>query len=298
MTDRPSIPLAHQPATPAVRQMLSLPDGYETSVHVWRPTSADKLPVLFLHGIQSHPGWFTRSAEALCQAGHAVYQVTRRGTGDNAVDRGHARSAGQLLADVDAAAQFVLADSGAEQFHLLGVSWGGKLAAVFAGRNPSLPVASLTMIAPGLAARVAVPFSTKLAVALNLIARPKHLLPIPLSEVELFTDNEAMRQYLRNDSRRVQRATARFLYTSRSLDRMLSGLKPACVSIPTTLFLADRDKIIDNAATERIVRRLTGDRAAVHRYPAAHVLEFEPEAGEFLGELAEALGWRPEAGGA
>jgi alpha-beta hydrolase superfamily lysophospholipase len=293
MTDPLSIPLAHEPVLPPLRRTLTLPDGYETGLHLWQPDASDKLPVLFVHGIQSHPGWFTRSAEALCQAGHAVYQITRRGSGDNSIDRGHARSARQLLADVDAAAQFVLADSGAEQFHLMGVSWGGKLAAVFAGRNPSLPIASLTMIAPGLASQVAVPFSIKFAVGLNLIARPKHLLPIPLSEVELFTDNETMRQYLRDDPCRIHHATVRCLYASRCLDRMLKRLSSGCISIPTTLLLADRDRIIDNARTARITQRLTGDNATLHHYPAAHVLEFEAESGAFLAELKEAIGYRP-----
>ena len=287
------IPLAHQPAEPPVRQALVLPDGYETSVHVWRPETGEQLPVLSLHGIQSHPGWFTRSAEALRQAGHAVYQVTRRGSGDNEVDRGHARSARQLLADVDATAQFVLADSGAEQFHLMGVSWGGKLAAVYAGRNPSRPIASLALIAPGLAARISVPLSTKLAVAMNLIVRPGHLLPVPLSDVELFTDNEAMRQYLRDDACRIHQATARFLFASRILDCMLRRLRPGDITVPTTLFLADRDRIIDNAATERIVQGVTDGAATVRRYAAAHVLEFKAEPREFLGELTEAIGYRP-----
>ncbi|MBS3821905.1 MAG: hypothetical protein KGY81_09110, partial [Phycisphaerae bacterium] len=46
--------------------MLALPDGYQTPVTVHEPPAAvpRRAPVVYLHGIQSHPGWFYRSAVA------------------------------------------------------------------------------------------------------------------------------------------------------------------------------------------------------------------------------------------
>ena len=64
------------------RETLTLGDGYVTSVYIHAPAAGQaRLPVLYVHGIQSHPGWFMASAAALAQAGHPVYLV--QGTDEN-----------------------------------------------------------------------------------------------------------------------------------------------------------------------------------------------------------------------
>ena len=272
------------------REVLELGDGYRTVVYVYSPADGPgrRLPVVYLHGIQSHPGWFCRSAAALAAAGHAVFQVTRRGSGENREARGHADSAKQLLDDVACACRFALDTTGADGVHLLGVSWGGKLAAAFvAGGADALPVASVTMVAPGIAPQVSVLLGTKLLIAAALVAQPRKLFDIPLNREELFTDNEAMRQYLRDDPCRLYRATARFLYVSRSLDAMLRRAPDGAITVRTTLMLASRDRIIDNAATRRIVQRLAGAKAMVEEFDAAHTIEFEPDPEPFFAALCE-----------
>jgi alpha-beta hydrolase superfamily lysophospholipase len=95
--------------------------------------------------------------------------------------------------------------------------------------------------------------------------------------VELFTDNQAMRQYLRDDPCRLHKATARFLFVSRCLDAALTRANDAAIAVPTTLILASGDRIIDNAATREMVRRLTGGRAQVRELAGCHTLEFEDD---------------------
>ena len=162
--------------------------------------------MLYVHGIQSHPGWFAGSAAYLAGCGHDVFQVTRRGSGLNERDRGHARSAAQLLDDVEVACRFVLRQTGAERLHLLGVSWGGKLLACYAlEAQDRIDIASLSLVAPGIVPVVDVSVRTKIAIALALIPAPRKQFEIPLSDVELFTDNEPMREYLRADRFRLCR---------------------------------------------------------------------------------------------
>jgi len=270
--------------------VLRLGDAYETRVYEHRPPGPARLPVLQMHGIQSHPGWFVGSASMLADRGHPVFQVTRRGSGDNETDRGHASSAGQLLDDLDAAWALIARRTGAARVHLVGASWGGKLLAAYAARRRDRRhVASLTMVTPGIAPRVDVSGATKLAVALCLLAAPRKRFAIPLNDVELFTDNEAMREYLRGDSLRLHHATARLLMASRQLDRMLAKAPAGSLPMPTTLLLARRDRIIDNEATAAVVRRLAGDDVAVRQFPAAHVLEFEPDPTSFYDALARAV---------
>ena len=307
------------------RLTLRLDDGYETYAYVHRPVQdRGRLPVLYVHGIQSHPGWFVGSALALADAGHTVFQVARRGSGENRRARGDAASAGLLLRDLGAACRFIRQDTGADRLHLLGVSWGGKLVCALAaetnriawwdagpgepsrakwGSWPTAPeaphrpigVASVTLVSPGIVPKMDVSPLMKLAIAACLILCRRRTFAIPLSDVELFTDNEPMREYLRGDPYRLQRATARFLYASRRLDRSLRRAPAGALKAPTTLILAARDRIIDNSGTREVIGRLSADRAVVEELEGSHTLEFQPDPRPFYAALVSAVS-RGEAG--
>ena len=267
------------------RIVLRLSDGYETVLYVHRPLAGvtAELPVLQLHGIQSHPGWFGASAAAMAQAGRPVYQLTRRGSGENVAARGDAPSAGRLLEDVREAQRFILLQEKCDQLNLVGISWGGKLAACYCCEpQAAAGVASLTLIAPGIVPQVDLPPIKKLAVAWSLVTNPRRLFDIPLSDVELFTDNPAKRDYLRQDPFRLHQATARFLYISRKLDLQLRRVKAGAIRPLVTLLLAKRDRIIDNARTQAMVEKLAHDKPRVTVFDAAHTLEFEVDAGTYL----------------
>lgn len=272
------------------RLPLALGDGYVTSVFRFRPLAeSHRLPVLYLHGIQSHPGWFATSACHLAQQGHSVYLVTRRGSGNNSDRRGDTPSAGQLLADANRACRFVLEDSLRDRLHLVGVSWGGKLLAAYLARYTLPEAASLTLLAPGLAPRVDVPLPQKLAVLWARLADPMRLFDIPLSDVGLFTDNPVMQMYLRNDPLSLRQATARFLVASRLLDRQIAHGRRGCIVAPTTLVLAEVDRIIDNHLTQQVVAGLTGGRVKVVRLAGYHTLEFEPDPSGLFNILTASL---------
>jgi len=286
-----TLPLSRPPAAGVrlERLPLRLPLGYRTSAYLCRPAGPTRGPVVYLHGIQSHPGWFVGSASALAAAGHAVYMPVRRGSGDNTRRRGHAFTYGQLLRDVAAACRFALRHSGADAFGLLGVSWGGKLAAAYAaGRRRPRP-ATLTLVAPGIAPLVDLPAGRKLAVLAAAVLCPLLRFGIPLNDPALFTDNEAMREYLRGASYRLRRATAGFLFASGCLDVLLRRAAAGAIDVPTTLLLASRDRIIDGAATRRAVQRLTVGRAVVRELAAAHTIEFAEQPEAFFQALAEAV---------
>ena len=305
------LPLA-QPVPPDVRldrMSVELSDGYKTPAHVYTALAAQPRgqsqglgPVVYLHGIQSHPGWFSGSAAMLARNGHPVLLPTRRGSGANTVARGDAASAEVLLDDVAACCRAAMAMFDVPRVHLMGVSWGGKLAAAFCLRPwPGVEVASLTMVAPGIVSKVDIPLSEKLAIGLALLGRPARgaarggsMFDVPLSDVELFTDNPTMRAYLARDPYRLHRATARFLYASRRMDSMLRagsglGASRAALSLPTTLLLAGRDRIVDNEATGRIIERLTAGKAHVEQFDAAHTIEFEPDPAAFHAAILAAV---------
>ncbi len=289
----PPSPAQESPVASRVRrESLELTDGYATGlyVHPPPPDAPQRTPVLYVHGIQSHPGWFVGSADALAARGRPVWQVVRRGSGENTVGRGHAESAGLLLDDLEVAARRVLQAEGAERVALVGVSWGGKLAAAYAIHpQRRVEIASLTLVAPGIVPRVDVPLTTKLAIGLALLVSPHRRFDIPLGDPALFTDSEAMREYLQADPLRLQRATARFLYAGRCLDVELRRADDGSLAVPCTLLLASRDRIIDNDATRRAVQRLAADAAHVVTLDGSHTLEFETDPTGFHETLCRAV---------
>lgn len=264
-------------------------DGYETVVYAWSPPpgAERKLPVVQLHGIQSHPGWFGLSAQAMAAAGHAVYQVTRRGSGENEKQRGHAPSARRLLLDVQDACDFVLAREHSHLLHIVGICWGGKLAACHCAAGPRrADIATLTLVVPGIAVRVDVPPLTKIGVAWSILGNRLREFEIPLADAALFTDNPRKQEYLCCDPLRLHRATAGFLFASRQLDRRLRGAGKGCLEMPVKLVLANRDRIVDNERTRGIVRRLCGAGLQVIDLEGAHILEFEQDPSTLLRAVA------------
>ncbi len=275
------------------REVLTLRDGYETAVvrHAPAGASSELSPVLYVHGIQSHPGWFVGSAQALARAGREVFQVTRRGSGDAADARGDAAGCGQLIDDTAAAVEHIRRQTGADAVALVGVSWGGKLMVLHAMGEPET-VATLTLVAPGIKPAVGVGAATKVAIAASRLCCPRRTFDIPLSDPALFTDNPPMRQYLTADPHRLHGATARLLVASAMLDRMVTRGRRGSLTVPTSLLLARRDRIIDNAATCSLLGRLTAGRVQVHQFDAAHTIEFEPDPTPFYDVLVRAVGGR------
>ncbi len=280
------------PTIPFETTSLTLSDGYRAHVRLWRPRRAPPpLAYLYLHGIQSHGGWFAWSAATLADvSGDLVLMADRRGSGRNQDARGDAASADRWLADIDDYCAWVGREFGIGRFAVVGVSWGGKLAAAWALRRPER-VARLLLIAPGLFPAVDLPPAAKLRVGLALLFRPHTAFPIPLDDPALFTDNPAGREFIHTDPLKLTYVTARFLWQSRRLDAVLKKAPAQSLLAPVALLLAGRDRIIRNEPTIAWIRRVAAQPPEVIEFPAAaHTLEFEPDESElaqFLRHWAE-----------
>ncbi len=267
---------------------LQFSDGYCSYARLWRP---DRLrgAVLYLHGIQSHGGWFEMSAGRLAESGAAVLLPDRRGSGLNERDRGHTPQARRLLQDGVECLNELQRQTGFAAAHVVGVSWGGKLALALRRFAPAR-VEALSLIAPGLFPQVDLPLREKVRVGLSILAAPRARFDIPLNDPELFTANPARQEFIRQDPLKLTQVTTSFLMASRRLDRYaLAGRKdPAGCRL--RVFLAGRDRIIDNHRTREFVRRLRWLGRTIIEYPEAHhTLEFEPDPGAFLQDLTAGL---------
>lgn len=261
---------------------LHLPDSYPAGARLFPAVNATRA-VLYLHGIQSHGGWFLRSCDHLRRQGVTVLLPDRRGSGLNQTDRGHCDSARQLLADVDFCADWLRRRCGIERIDIVAVSWGGKLGLIYAAEQPA-KIRSLTLVTPGLCARIDISLPEKIAIGAHGLISPKKPHEIPLNDPNLFTENPAMLDFLRCDPIKLTHATASFFLTSRKLDHLVRR-HARRLTVPTHLFLAARDRIIDNRATTALL-----PAAATKTYPQAHhTLDFEPDPQPFFNDLTATL---------
>ena len=262
-------------ADPGRVETFTASDGAELYLRRWLPANTPWARLAFLHGARSHGEWYARGCAEFAAAGVAVSLLERRGAGLNTARRGDAPNFRRLIDDV---AEFLTRERRTRADLpqvVLGVSWGGKLAAALPYRAPGL-AAGLVLACPGLCPRVTPPIATRLRIAAARVARPTRLFPMPLNEAQLFTDSPEWRAFIAANRHDLHAASARFLASSVSFDIYLKRARRH-LTVPVLTLLAGGDAVVDNARTRQYVTAFPSHDNRVRDYPeAAHTLEFEP----------------------
>jgi len=263
-----------------------LSDGYRAAVRWWRPPEP-RGAVLYFHGIQSHGEWYERSGAHLAERGMTVLMPDRRGSGQNHEQRGHVESVERCVQDGVDALNVLCEASGRDAAHVVGVSWGGKLAVALAAAA-ARRIRSLTLVAPGLFPKVDLSSSEKFRVAMSMVNARSRMFDIPLNDPRLFTANPERIRYVEHDAHRLLQVSASFLIATRRLDRRVQRLGASGWRGGLHVFLAGRDRIIDNERTRRWLRDLPSPDRQISEYPEAeHTLEFEADPRPFFEALAD-----------
>jgi len=273
--------LAAPPRATVPYQLGKLEINNQTSLAFRRYVSTHPRGViLYLHGIQSHSGWYIQSCQLLAENGYTVYAPDRRGSGLNGVDRGHVQNYEDLIADLDAFIARIHADYPGLPVFLVGVSWGGKLAMLYEVMRPG-QVDGLILSAPGLKPKVDLSPWNKIKVFYyhwrNRDVQPE--IPIPINRSDLFTDDPKWQNWIEQDPLTLRKCTARFFWENRKMDKQIKKWAKDAKA-PILLMLADRDEIIDNDKTLRFMEKKLPESEngtlTLARYPTArHTLEFE-----------------------
>lgn len=268
--------------------MYRASDGYPLFYRHWPPSGTPRGIIVAVHGIQSHSGWYRRSSAAYAAAGYEVFFLDRRGSGMNAKQRGHAAHELRLLADVR---QFLSQLRWARRQQprlpviLMGVSWGGKLAATYAATYPE-DIEALALLYPGLHSQLRPTWSQVWKLNWASGAGWGHATaPIPLNDPALFTDSLEWQEFIRRDELALQRVSVDFLRSNLHMSRLLeAGI--SAISCPTLMLLAGRDDIVDNVANRQSLARMAAAKTELIEYPTAcHTLEFEPDSHPFIADV-------------
>ena len=263
--------------------------GYKLHYRHFQPVGIIKGTIVFIHGIQSHGGWYETSCKKFAQAGYRVLFLDRRGSGLNEVSRGDSPSFRTLLDDLKEFLQYQRKEiAGATPLILGAISWGGKIAFGLEIRIANL-VDGFILLAPGFCPKVHPTRKERFFIALGSLFSPRRLFNIPLNDPELFTSNPAAQKFLKEDPLALRKATARFLLDSVRLDFYLRIFRTK-ISKPILLLISGQDKIIDNEKTIAFVKRFASGSLTVKEYPEAHhTFEFEPEPQKHIEEIEEWL---------
>jgi alpha-beta hydrolase superfamily lysophospholipase len=264
--------------------LYEAPDGRRLAVRVWSAAQSPRGQFVFLHGVTSHSGWYHGSCTYLAERGFDVHFLDRRGSGLNNAQAGDVPTWQTWIDDV---AAYLAQIRGERPTLLAGISWGGKLAAAVARRQPGL-VGGLALICPGLYS----PHEPGLLKCAVLFApMPKRLrdshVKIPLRDPALFTDQPLWRDFIARDPLTLRQVTWRFAREDRHLTRYARQAAPY-LHMPLLLMLAGRDRIVDNRRTATFFHRAGSSKRILIEYPnAAHTLEFEPDPKPYFDDLAE-----------
>ncbi len=242
-------------------------DGQHLAYHHW-PAPSPRATLVYLHGIESHGGWFEDTAQRLTEQRVEVYAPDRRGSGANWLGRGHCRAYEHLLVDLRLFLQHVAPRA---PVHLLGLSWGAKVAFLFAQEDPGA-LASLVLVTPGIWPRTTLSRGDQLRVLWRWLRNDQRRLPVPLAP-ELFSERAAVRARIEADPQRVVAVTPALLWESRRLDRRVRRAR-AC-PVPLCCILSRPDRIIDTPRTEAWVAQLTAPQTRTTIHEAGHALQLE-----------------------
>ncbi|MCB1130810.1 MAG: alpha/beta fold hydrolase, partial [Verrucomicrobiae bacterium] len=223
---------------------------------------------VYLHGIESHSEWFDLAAERLASRGYPVFSLDRRGSGINRENRGfvsgHVARGIDLVDDVQQAIDVVRTSGTYDEIYLIGLSWGGKYVLAYGAGHPA-GVDGMVLITPGMKPKVDMTPSQKAAVFVDMVFAPERQHPVPI-EPEMFTTKPDELAYIENDPLRLHTVSAGFLKQSVAMDRMV-GRKDEREQPPLLLFLAGKDRIIDNDATRELVTRNPNRSVRIIEYP-------------------------------
>ena len=263
---------------------LPVGGGVEVPIRVFGE-QATLAPVILVHGLQSHSGWFVQSGRYLAGLGHPVYAFDRRGSGLSCEPRGHTTRYEQMLADLGQVAKHAVQGRSDPRVHLLGHCFGAIPAALFAWQEPGR-VKSLILAAPGLYTRVTVPAMTKMRIVWSRWTGVSVPVPVPYP-VDLLADQQSYQRFMQADRLALSALTSDFFFeVFRAQCFLIRHVRR--FTMPVFMALAGNDALADNRKNGAFYRRTASDRSQIVTYPyARHILEFSTERDVFFRDLGD-----------
>jgi len=245
----------------------------------------DHLPLILLHGLQSHSAWFVQSARFIADCGIPVYAMDRRGSGLSRAPRGECHDFHEMVRDIDTVASHIMKKHDAESVHILGHCFGAIPAVLYSLIYPH-KVKSLMLSTPGIYTHSDLSIFHKLIVFVSHFIHLPLYLPVPL-ETELFSDLEPYRRFISEDELSLRNATISFYYQIHRA-RLFIKTHADRLTMPVFMAVAKHDEIVDNQRNKKFFDSLPGATKVFKEYESArHILEFSTDRDKFFAGLKD-----------
>jgi pimeloyl-ACP methyl ester carboxylesterase len=231
----------------------------------WTPRAARAAgeAALLLHGAESHTGWFNAVGEALAEGGLTAVAYDRQGWGQSPGPLGRLARPGVPLTELGAMVRSLSGEF--QKLHLVGLSWGGMLAACAREAMPDR-FATVTLLAPAI-------FAKRRPSLFGLLKGLRGaLVPLPLFPGD-FTNSPERQAWVAADLLRTTAVGLEFCratveLTLRARRQFLTASGP-----PAQVLLASEDTVIDGPRTRRFAERRGAQVAVLPRTAHSLVLD-------------------------
>jgi len=256
-------------------------DGQTLHVSKWKTRDAAN-SLVYVNGIESHAGWFSDVAGELAARRIAVYALDRRGSGLNT------RTVGTYQDWIDDLA-LVVAEARAAcpraAVHLASLCFGAAVATAYAIQRPHA-VDSLIYMSPGLHVKVDPTRLEKLRIALSTLPGLSCNIRSPIRADDMFTDSAEALWFLYRDKLRTFAPRAGdFLQARRITSYVLRRLDE--VHVPSIVFLAGKDLIVDNAAVRRTFMKFASKPQIVEYADSEHIIFFGSSKQRLISDILD-----------
>ncbi len=235
---------------------------------------------VYLHGLESHVGWFSNLAEFLESKNINVYAFDRRGSGLNK-DSCKNFCFRYVLSDIKIFLDLVKKEHPYSRIFLIGLCLGGKIAVSFFSSYPDY-VDGLVLVSPSLKNELKFSLSDKL----SILFRPNSMLKIPVED-GMLTSNKKYLKYIGKDSMRLRYIPAQHLLEVAKMDRLVKD-SSANMRIPVLVMLAGIDNMIDTDKVAGWFKKLPSSDKTLKVYKDYHhILTFEENADKVMQDIAD-----------
>ena len=250
-------------------------------------SDGNRMPLLMVHGLQSHSGWFSQSAAFLASLGYPVYVMDRRGSGLSQAPRGDIKDFMQWANDIEAVRAYAIKQHGGSQVFLLGHCFGAIPATLYAERTPEA-IKGLILTTPGIFTYTSIPFSQMLKIATTLSGQRDYYLPVPL-DPDQFSELPEYEPLIAADPLALRSVTGD-LYWQIHRARQYIKSNSDQLTMPILVGMAGEDEIADNRQNRQWLVDVPSPDKTEMTYPEArHILEYSLERQRYFEDLRQWL---------
>jgi alpha-beta hydrolase superfamily lysophospholipase len=270
---------------------LRAPDGTALAYDVYEPArpAAARAAILWVCGWSDHRTRWRAPAQALGDAGYAVYVLDQRGQGDSGGPRGHLSRFSQLLGDLQAVRRLVRQRSGVPQV-LLGHSFGGLVALRYLETQPSDPIAAAVLSGPWLATALAVPLWKHLAGKVLADLWPTARFAAGLDSALLARDPAVAAAYDADPA--VHRVMTPGAWREIQWAQRVVVADASRIEAPLLFLLGGEDRVVNAPVTRALAEGMRGGRPVQVRWYAEryHELLLDADRDGVLQDVLDFLG--------